>query len=392
MRCLALDTTTRVGSVAIVRDDEIVDQRGGDGERTFAERLPGEAIALVRAHGLALDDVDLFAVASGPGSFTGMRIGIATVQGLAFVQNRRVVGVSALEALAQIGSRDREPGTRVAAWMDAHRHDVFAALYEVTEAPLFSPERLSAIDEPTVGSPGVVLARQSTLDVAIGDGATLYGDVIARSSPGALIVAPPALAGAIGRMAIVRARRGESMNPDGIQPLYVRRPDAEVAREARLDATAPAEWRIERLTSPAEIEGVLAIENASFTNPWTREMYLSELSNQGVSYCFLARGPDGRVVGFCSFWRVFDELHINNLAVLPELRRRGVASALLTRVLAEGGKLGAARATLEVRRSNQAARLLYGRFGFTTAGVRRGYYTNPVEDALILGRERLPRE
>ena len=173
MRCLALDTTTRVGSVAIVRDDQIVDQRGGDGERTFAERLPGEAIALVRAHGLALDDVDLFAVASGPGSFTGMRIGIATVQGLAFVQNRRVVGVSALEALAQIGSRDRAPGTRVAAWMDAHRRDVFAALYEVTEAPLFSPERLSAIDDPTVGSPGVVLARQSTVDVAIGDGATL---------------------------------------------------------------------------------------------------------------------------------------------------------------------------------------------------------------------------
>ncbi len=148
-------------------------------------------------------------------------------------------------------------------------------------------------------------------------------------------------------------------------------------------------WQIEQLTSPDEIEAVLGIERASFTNPWTREMYLSELANRGVSYCFLAKETSGRVVGFCSFWRVLDELHINNLAVLPELRRRGVASALLVHILAQGARFGAKRATLEVRRSNDAARLLYARFGFSIAGVRRGYYTNPLEDALILWRDRL---
>jgi ribosomal-protein-alanine N-acetyltransferase len=146
-------------------------------------------------------------------------------------------------------------------------------------------------------------------------------------------------------------------------------------------------WHIEALNSPSQIDDVLAVEEASFTNPWTREMYLAELENRTISFCFLARNDEGRVVGFCSFWRVLDELHINNLAVLPEFRRTGIASALLGRVLAEGGKLGARRATLEVRRSNDAARLLYERFGFSTAGVRRGYYTNPVEDALILWRE-----
>ena len=150
-------------------------------------------------------------------------------------------------------------------------------------------------------------------------------------------------------------------------------------------------WRIEPLTEPNQIDEVLAIEEASFTNPWTREMYLAELDNHGVSYCFLAHDTAGHVVGFCSFWRVLDELHINNLAVKPESRRSGVATALLERVLREGGIMGAQRATLEVRRSNDPARLLYERFGFLVAGVRRAYYTKPVEDALILWREGLTK-
>jgi [ribosomal protein S18]-alanine N-acetyltransferase len=150
-----------------------------------------------------------------------------------------------------------------------------------------------------------------------------------------------------------------------------------------------ADWRIEELTSPDQIDDVLTIEEASFTNPWTRAMYLSELENRKVAFCFLVRDDAGRCVGFCSFWRVLDELHINNLAVLPDERRQGVGSALLAHVLREGVRSGATRATLEVRRSNDAARSLYERFGFGVAGVRRDYYTNPVEDALILWKERL---
>src|SRR2546427_13295556 len=147
--------------------------------------------------------------------------------------------------------------------------------------------------------------------------------------------------------------------------------------------------RIEPLTDPHQIDDVLAIEEASFTNPWSRDMYLAELENRGVSYCFLAHDATGHVVGFCSFWRVLDELHINNLAVKPEFRRRGIATELLTYVLNHGQARGARRATLEVRRSNDPARLLYERFGFSVAGLRRAYYTKPVEDALVLWREGL---
>jgi len=150
------------------------------------------------------------------------------------------------------------------------------------------------------------------------------------------------------------------------------------------------QWIVEPLTSRADIDAVLAIEEASFTSPWTREMYLAEFENAGISHFYLAKTPRGEIIGFCSFWRVLDELHINNLAVAPEHRRSHVATALLGKVLEDGAKMGADRATLEVRHSNTPAQRLYERFRFVVAGIRRGYYTNPVEDALVLWKDGLP--
>lgn len=143
---------------------------------------------------------------------------------------------------------------------------------------------------------------------------------------------------------------------------------------------------VERLTCAADLDAVLTIEQQSFTNPWTRDMYLAELTND-LSFLYLARTPDGAVVGFCSFWRVVDELHINNLAVDPAHRRQGVGGALVLAVLELARKVAATRVILEVRRSNAAARGLYQRCGFTIGGIRRDYYTQPDEDALVLWRK-----
>jgi [ribosomal protein S18]-alanine N-acetyltransferase len=146
-------------------------------------------------------------------------------------------------------------------------------------------------------------------------------------------------------------------------------------------------WTIDPISSPDEIDAILAIEQASFTNPWTRDMYVAELKNEGVSFFYLARDKGRQIVGFCSFWRVLDELHINNLAVVPEFRRQGIATALLRRVMDEAARFGIRRTMLEVRQSNTPARQLYERFGFVVAGTRSKYYTNPIEDALVLWRE-----
>lgn len=230
MRVLALDSTTREGSVAVVDDDRIVVERGGDASKTHAERLPGEMLSL----GIPLTSIDLFAVASGPGSFTGLRVGIATVQGLAFARQAPVVSISALEALAQIGSVELRPGTIVGAWIDAHRREVYSALYRVADGASFSESRLVELDAPAVGDPAETLGRWSSSgqapELIIGDGAELYAD---RIEGRARMVPAPLLAGAIGAMAIHRARQGQCIDPAGIQPLYIRRPDAEVAREAK---------------------------------------------------------------------------------------------------------------------------------------------------------------
>jgi tRNA threonylcarbamoyladenosine biosynthesis protein TsaB len=236
MRVLALDTTTREGSVALVDDDRVMEVRSGDASRTHAERLPRDIVDLLEAHRVAIGDLDLFAVASGPGSFTGLRVGIATIQGLAFATGRRVVTVSALDALAHAAAERLAPGTLVAAWMDAHRREVFAALYGVTAAP-FGPERLAGVEGATVGEPQAILERWSRTPEGrpswfVGDAAVLYATAIragATSEPH--ILAAPPLAGIVGRLAVRRARAGETVAPGGVQPLYVRRPDAEVARD-----------------------------------------------------------------------------------------------------------------------------------------------------------------
>jgi ribosomal-protein-alanine N-acetyltransferase len=141
----------------------------------------------------------------------------------------------------------------------------------------------------------------------------------------------------------------------------------------------------ERVTSLAGLDAILALDDLCFRRPWTRADYERELADP--ARCFLYVAKIGAItVAYCSFWRVFDEVHVNNFAVHPSWRRRGIGRALLAHVLGEARRLGAPRATLEVRTSNHAAIAMYEAGGFVRAGLRRAYYTHPVEDALILWR------
>jgi len=145
----------------------------------------------------------------------------------------------------------------------------------------------------------------------------------------------------------------------------------------------PLEFR--RADLGRDLDGILAVDAATFERPWTRAMYEWEWTHSDVARFYVARSA-GAVVAYCAGWIIFDELHVNNLAVDPPWRRRGVASALLTFVLEAAAAEGATRATLEVRRSNEPALRLYERFGFAYAGVRTAYYRQPIEDALVLWR------
>lgn len=141
------------------------------------------------------------------------------------------------------------------------------------------------------------------------------------------------------------------------------------------------------MQTESDLDGVATLEAACFTNPWTREMLAGELARNQFARVYVLRLPDTPVAAFCACWLVVDELHINTIAVAPEHRRRGLASALMRHILDDVAEEGIRRATLEVRRSNEAAQQLYSALGFTVAAVRPGYYTQPDEDALIMWRE-----
>jgi ribosomal-protein-alanine N-acetyltransferase len=133
-----------------------------------------------------------------------------------------------------------------------------------------------------------------------------------------------------------------------------------------------------------DLQEVDALQRRSFTNPWGAEALKWELTHTDVARLYLMRSAGGALVAYCACWMVFDELHINSLAVDEAWRRQGLARQLLATVFQDATAGGARSATLEVRHSNMAARLLYERLGFHVEGVRLDYYQEPREDALVL--------
>ena len=139
---------------------------------------------------------------------------------------------------------------------------------------------------------------------------------------------------------------------------------------------------IERML-PADLPEVLVIERASFSMPWSRGAFLYEIEQNQVARCWVGR-EDGRIVGYICLWDVAEELHVTNVAVHPDARRRGIARALLESVFGHARVVRSRMVLLEVRPSNTEAIALYDSFGFRAVGRRRGYYYDTGEDALVM--------
>ena len=229
MLILALDTTSRAGSVAVIRDGQVIVQFEGSVAMTHGARLPADLMVACERAGVQVGDLDLLAVAAGPGSFTGLRIGIATVQGLAMARGIRIVPVSTLEAIA-VTAQGSTP--RVAAWMDALRGEVYAQVFERIAAGQVRP----LVDACAGPAAAVLVTHGGVLDGAAfhGDGAIRYADEIRAARGQTAMIASDVLplAGAIGVIAAAHADR--AVLPHAVVPIYVRRPDVEITRERRV--------------------------------------------------------------------------------------------------------------------------------------------------------------
>ena len=250
MVILALDTTTAHGSVALTRDGRLLEAVAGDPAVRQGQRLPGDLEALLARHGLTTASVDRYAVALGPGSFTGLRVGIATIQALALVHGRPVVGLSIIDVLADLAAQRHAPLDRgmqvpgghhrpdiIIPWVDAKRGEIFAAMYVRDADDTTASPTWQAIDGPLAVPADSLLDRwgdtlASRRVVVLGDGVPETRTRLeARLQPGSAVIDElPPLAAVMARMASVEPWARQATTPHALRPVYVRRHYAEVAR------------------------------------------------------------------------------------------------------------------------------------------------------------------
>ncbi|MDH7511928.1 MAG: ribosomal protein S18-alanine N-acetyltransferase [Clostridiales bacterium] len=134
-----------------------------------------------------------------------------------------------------------------------------------------------------------------------------------------------------------------------------------------------------------DLPSVLAIESQSFPNPWHESTFRGEIQHRPISFPLaVVHSRLNKVIGYIIFWQVGEDVQVNNIAIHPDFRRLGIGEAVLKQVIELVRWRGARLVTLEVRPSNTAALSLYRKLGFKMMGVRKGYYTNPPEDAFVL--------
>lgn len=131
-----------------------------------------------------------------------------------------------------------------------------------------------------------------------------------------------------------------------------------------------------------DIDGVLVVEEQSFTTPWSRAGFVAEMKNELSHYLVMVH--HGQIIGYAGMWIIVDEAHVTNVAIVPEYRGQKLGEKLMSALIEHAKNRGALSMTLEVRASNAVAQAMYAKFGFVSRGVRRKYYTDTQEDALIM--------
>ncbi len=238
MWLLALETTTQEGSVALLRDDTVVAVRHGHPALSHAERFPADFSALLAEAGLAPGAIDVFAVATGPGGFTGLRIGMAAIQGLALALDRPAAGVPSLAALAWAALDHDGTLSHAGAWLDASRGEVFAAAYQRAAAADHAWP-LQALAPPTAATPEATIAMWRGLVPAgtpVVAACREPARVVLGHAGHVALAAPAQIATLVGRIGWRMAALGLTRPPHALMPEYVRRPDVEIDRDRRTAA------------------------------------------------------------------------------------------------------------------------------------------------------------
>lgn len=390
MKILALDSSGLTASVALMENDNLIAEYTIQYKKTHSQTLLPMMDEIRRMVELDLDTVDAIAVAAGPGSFTGLRIGSATAKGLAFAMEKPIVPVPTLEGLAyQMYGTDAV----VCPIMDARRDQVYTGVYEFVEKAdgydmnVIKGQRAVSFDEIAQELNGI--GRKM---VFVGDGIPVFRERMQEILRVPYSLAPGhrnrQSAACIAALGMVYYAQGRIVSGAEHVPEYLRLSQAERERREKQDprtvrsTPSSAAKIVYRRMKPEDVPAVSRLEQETFSMPWSEKDFLDMVEKEDARYYVAER--EGQLLGCCGLLMIAGEGNITNVMVAPWARNQGIGTEMLRHLLSEGSREGMTAYTLEVRVSNAAAIHVYEKLGFVSEGIRPGFYEKPEEDAMIL--------
>jgi len=384
---LALETATEHVSVSVTvggATRALVEENVGHGHTrrlaSLIERVLGEA-------GVRATELGSIATDLGPGSFTGVRVGLATARALALVSGARLLGASSLAALAHATT---EPRTLVVPLVGAGRRDLYAGFFRVA-----TQGRVRLLAAPRVGTPEALLGALEEVHALVPDHEVRFVGPGAGRERERLEAAHPGSTRSglrfdgLSALDLAAATRkpegpGAGLPEPGreMEPAYVRPAQAEERVRHKVTGLTPA--RVRTMAS-VDLPRIDELEHKLFADPWPRGSFLDALADPRA-VCLVAERGEG-VAGYLVATALPPVAELQNLGTAPEQQRAGVARALVDALIDTCRARGVRELALEVRVSNGAAQALYRSHGFQLVGLRRGYYRRPEEDALLMARK-----
>ena len=385
MELLALDSSGNVASVAILEDSVLKAEYTIDYKKTHSQTLLPMLEEIKKMTELDLNTIDAIAVAAGPGSFTGLRIGSATAKGLGLALGKPLVSVPTTDALAfnLYGHNGL-----ICPIMDARRNQVYTGLYgfissDVGECDTCDSKetyyefiRIRETEAMGIEELCRLINERGEEVIFLGDGVPVYREQIASLLRVPYSFAPAHLsrqhAGSVGMLGMELFAAGKYETAAEHSPKYYRVSQAERERK---------EKAIVRPMQEEDLTTVEDMESASYTDPWSRKSFLEEIKNDNA-LAVVMEDTTG-VVGYAVSVRMGEEADLLKITISEKERGKGYGRKLLEEVLEKLAEDGSRIVTLEVRSSNAPAITLYEHTGFASQGVRPGFYSNPKEDAVI---------
>ena len=392
MRVLAIDSSGMTATVAVVEDTQTIAEYTVNFKKTHSQTLLPMIDTMGKMIELELKSIDAIAVAGGPGSFTGLRIGSATAKGLGLALEKPLIHVPTVDGLAYnlYGCQDI-----ICPIMDARRKQVYTGMYTFARRELEgSKETELVLDvlEAQNASPIDELIERLNIHgrpvVFLGDGVPVYQDVIREKMRVPFSFAPASAnrqrAAVVGALGIQYYKEGKFETAMEHQPDYLRvsQAERERAEKERKAVVSIRQMKVEDAAAIAEME------HQTFSDAWSEKAILDTLRNP-KTICLVAE-KIGKIVGYCIVYTADDEADIARIAVLKESRRFGVASELIHALDVICWENQIQIIMLDVRVSNDDARTFYEKHGFTQDGIRENYYKNPIEDAILMSRAVIP--